>query len=91
MPVRLPASSAFIGADEAEVGPQRRLEDVLLAVDRAALFAVGDHRVHADRREERRDARGAGAQTLREDALRRRLELQRRRSRIWSSVELARR
>jgi len=57
----IPGAVTFPGADEREVGADRRLEDVRLAVDDARLLALGDNRSIRGRREEAADARPAGA------------------------------
>ena len=56
--------------NEREVGMQRHLEHVGLAVDDAGLLALGDDRSVRGRREEAADARAGGANPLRERALR---------------------
>ena len=64
------------GLDEREVGHQRALQHVGVAVELAQFLALGDDRADAGAREEGRDAGAAGAQPLGERALRRELELE---------------
>ena len=64
------------GLDERDVGHQRALHHVDVAVELARLLALGDHRADAGAREEGRDAGAAGAQLLGQRALRRELELE---------------
>ena len=61
---------AFPGLDEREVGAQRLLEHVALAVDHPRFLAFGDDRPVRGGREEAFDARAGGAHALGERALR---------------------
>src|SRR5204862_6829264 len=67
---------AFPGLDEREIGAQRLLEHVALAVDDPRFLAFGDARALRRRREEAFDARARGAHPFRERALRYQLDLE---------------
>ena len=72
----MPDSVGLLRLDERDVGQQRALHDVDVAVELARLLALGDQRADAGAGEERRNAGAAGAQLLGQRALRRELELE---------------
>ena len=63
------------GVDEANVGPQRLLEDVLHAAELTLLLPFGEQRARRDRRVEAADPRPARTDRLGERALRQELVL----------------
>ena len=65
-----------IGLDQGDIGHQRALHDIGLAVEFAQLLAVGHQGAHTGLGEEGRDTRPAGAQLLGQRALGRKFKLE---------------